>query len=62
MRLLGGSEDALEHTTTHVTFRALEDAGIPVLPIEADVVDARDWNADAARADVRSFLDTRVLQ
>ena len=42
--------------------RALEDAGIPVLPIEADVVDARDWNADAARADVRSFLDTRVLQ
>ena len=42
--------------------RALEDAGIPVLPIEADVVDARDWNADAARTDVRSFLDTRVLQ
>jgi benzoyl-CoA reductase subunit B len=42
--------------------RALEDAGIPVLPIEADVVDARAWDADAARADVRSFLDTRVLQ
>ena len=31
--------------------RALEDAGIPVLPIEADVVDAREWDADAARAD-----------
>jgi benzoyl-CoA reductase/2-hydroxyglutaryl-CoA dehydratase subunit BcrC/BadD/HgdB len=42
--------------------RALEDAGIPVLPIEADVVDARGWNADGARADVRSFLETRVLQ
>jgi hypothetical protein len=42
--------------------RALEDAGIPVLPIEADVVDARAWDADAARADVRSFLDARVLQ
>ena len=26
--------------------RALEDAGIPVLPIEADVVDARAWDAD----------------
>jgi benzoyl-CoA reductase/2-hydroxyglutaryl-CoA dehydratase subunit BcrC/BadD/HgdB len=42
--------------------RALEDAGIPVLPIEADVVDAREWDADAARARVRSFLDTRVIQ
>ena len=42
--------------------RALEDAGIPVLPIEADVVDARAWDADGARAGVRSFLETRVLQ
>lgn len=42
--------------------RALEDAGIPVLPIEADVVDAREWDADGARAAVRSFLETRVLQ
>jgi hypothetical protein len=33
-----------------------------VLPIEADVVDARAWNADAARAGVRSFLETRVVQ
>ena len=32
------------------------------LPIEADVVDARAWDPDAARAGVRSFLDTRVLQ
>jgi benzoyl-CoA reductase subunit B len=42
--------------------RALEDAGIPVLPIAADVVDAREWDADGARAAVRSFLETRVLQ
>jgi len=42
--------------------RALEDAGIPVLPIHADVVDAREWDADGARAGVRSFLETRVLQ
>ena len=40
--------------------RALEDAGIPVLPIEADVVDAREWNPDAVRESVRLFLDTRV--
>jgi benzoyl-CoA reductase/2-hydroxyglutaryl-CoA dehydratase subunit BcrC/BadD/HgdB len=41
--------------------RALEEAGVPVLPIEADVVDARAWNPEAARAAVRSFLDTRVF-
>jgi benzoyl-CoA reductase/2-hydroxyglutaryl-CoA dehydratase subunit BcrC/BadD/HgdB len=41
--------------------RALESAGIPVLPIEGDVVDARAWNPEAARAAVRSFLDRRVL-
>ncbi len=40
--------------------RALEEAGIPVLPIEADVVDARAWDPDAARATVRAFLETRV--
>jgi benzoyl-CoA reductase/2-hydroxyglutaryl-CoA dehydratase subunit BcrC/BadD/HgdB len=41
--------------------RALEEAGIPVLSIEADVVDARAWNPEAARATVRSFLDTQVM-
>jgi benzoyl-CoA reductase subunit B len=40
--------------------RALEAAGIPVLSIEADVVDARSWDPVAARAAVREFLDTRV--
>ncbi|HEX5049343.1 MAG TPA: 2-hydroxyacyl-CoA dehydratase family protein [Gammaproteobacteria bacterium] len=40
--------------------RALEDAGIPVLPIEADVVDARAWDPAATRAAVRDFLDERV--
>ena len=41
--------------------RALEEAGIPTLPIEADVIDARAWDPVAARAAVRSFLDTRVM-
>ena len=40
--------------------RALERVGVPVLPIEGDVVDARAWNPDAARAAVRAFLDERV--
>jgi benzoyl-CoA reductase/2-hydroxyglutaryl-CoA dehydratase subunit BcrC/BadD/HgdB len=40
--------------------RALEDAGIPVLPVEADVVDARAWDPVSARESVRTFLDTRV--
>jgi benzoyl-CoA reductase subunit B len=40
--------------------RALENAGIPVLPIEGDVVDSRKWDPASARATVRSFLETRV--
>jgi benzoyl-CoA reductase/2-hydroxyglutaryl-CoA dehydratase subunit BcrC/BadD/HgdB len=41
---------------------ALEEAGIPVLPVEADVVDARAWNPAAARANVREFRERPVLQ
>jgi benzoyl-CoA reductase/2-hydroxyglutaryl-CoA dehydratase subunit BcrC/BadD/HgdB len=40
--------------------RALEDAGVPVLPLEADVVDARAWDPAGARAAVRQFLEERV--
>lgn len=41
---------------------ALEQAGIPVLPVEADMVDSRGWDPAGARDAVRQFLDTRVLQ
>lgn len=41
---------------------ALEQAGIPVLPVEADMVDSRAWNPESARATVREFLDRRVMQ
>jgi benzoyl-CoA reductase/2-hydroxyglutaryl-CoA dehydratase subunit BcrC/BadD/HgdB len=41
--------------------RALENAGIPALPIEGDVVDSRGWDPVAARAALRSFLETRVI-
>ena len=41
--------------------RALENAGIPVLPIEADVVDSRAWDPKSTRESVRSFLEKRVI-
>ena len=36
--------------------RALESSGVPVLPIAADMVDARGWNGPAVRQTVASFL------
>ena len=41
--------------------RALEQAGVPVLPVIADMVDARDWDPDAMRGKVSGFLKRRVL-
>ena len=42
--------------------RALEEAGVPVLRVEADVVDSRAWRPAEARAAVATFLEERVLQ
>jgi hypothetical protein len=39
---------------------ALERAGIPVLPIEADVVDARRWDPVEMRRQVGQFIDKRL--
>ncbi len=41
--------------------RALEQAGVPVLPVSADMVDARDWDPQAMRRKVSEFLKHRVL-
>lgn len=41
--------------------RALEQAGVPVLPVIADMVDARDWDPEAMRRKVSEFLKDRVL-
>jgi benzoyl-CoA reductase/2-hydroxyglutaryl-CoA dehydratase subunit BcrC/BadD/HgdB len=41
--------------------RALEGTGIPVLPIVADMVDARGWDPNAMRQKVSEFLTLRVL-
>ena len=40
--------------------RALEETGIPVLSLEADVVDPRGWDPVAARATLAAFLESRV--
>jgi len=41
--------------------RALEESGIPVLRIVADMVDARGWDPKAMRQMVSEFLTHRVL-
>jgi hypothetical protein len=41
--------------------RALEEAGIPVLPVVADMVDARGWDPQAMRRKVSEFFTLRVL-
>ena len=41
--------------------RALESSGIPVLPIVADMVDARGWNGPEMRQKWVSFLERRIV-
>ncbi len=41
--------------------RDLERAGIPALPVYADMVDARSWNAAEMRRRVESFIEERIL-
>jgi benzoyl-CoA reductase subunit B len=41
--------------------RALEESGIPVLPVVADMVDTRGWDPNAMRRKVSKFLTLRVL-
>jgi benzoyl-CoA reductase subunit B len=40
--------------------RALERAGVPVLPVYADMVDPRAWNADEMIERVRRFIEERL--
>ena len=48
------------HSSTGALFtkRALEDAGVPVLEVWADMVDARQWDNDDMTQRVRDFLNT----
>lgn len=38
-----------------------EKAGIPVLPIYADVVDSREWNDELVQQQVAEFIENRIL-
>jgi len=44
-------------TGTRFVEIALEDAGIPVFSVHADMVDARLWDAEKMRRDASTFLD-----
>jgi hypothetical protein len=38
-----------------------EDAGIPLLTIYTDVVDAREWDDEKVESQVSSFIEERLL-
>lgn len=41
--------------------KALEDAGVPVLELAADTVDARTWDDSAMKAQLADFIESRIL-
>ena len=47
---------------TLLTGEALDSAGVPVLVMSADMVDAKNWDRDVAVARVETFLREEVLQ
>ena len=51
---------APESRSSYFTTRALERAGIPVLEIDANNADAREWDEQAFVASLAEFIETRV--
>ncbi len=49
----------LSQSGTKLSQAALEDAGVPVLALDADMVDAKTWNHDEMRTVVENFLRER---
>lgn len=47
---------------SHFITKRLEDAGIPVLQLRADPVDARKWNQENMTSAVEEFLQNRVIK
>jgi benzoyl-CoA reductase/2-hydroxyglutaryl-CoA dehydratase subunit BcrC/BadD/HgdB len=54
-------DNRLSQSGNRITAQSLEDAGVPVLVIDADMVDAKTWDHDAMVAMVRDFLAERGL-
>lgn len=55
IHLAGGAQRGAYFVT-----RALEEAGFPVFQIDADNVDARNWNEEALKDNLSAFLEHRV--
>jgi hypothetical protein len=53
-------DNRLSQSGTLLTRAALEAAGVPVLMLDADMVDAKHWDRDAAVGRVADFLQARV--
>ncbi len=51
---------AAESRSSYFVTQALEDAGFPVLEIDADNADARDWDEPAFIAALAQFIETRL--
>lgn len=54
-------DNRLSQSGTLLTAQALEDAGVPVLPLGADMVDAKTWDHATMVGMVESFLRERGL-
>ncbi len=55
------AENCIRDVGRRFTQIAFEDAGIPLLTIYADVVDAREWDDDKIKSQVSSFIEERLL-
>jgi len=55
-------DSRLSQSGTLLTRGALQEAGVPVLMIDADMVDAKRWDRDAAVDRVEQFLRAQVLR
>lgn len=55
-------DNRLSQSGTLLTGEALDSAGVPVLIMSADMVDAKNWDRDAAVARVETFLREEILQ
>jgi hypothetical protein len=51
-----------ESRSPYFVTRALENAGIPVLEIDANNADARDWDEAAFTASLEEFVQTRIVR
>ena len=54
-------DNRLSQSGTKLTAHSLEEAGVPVLMIDADMVDAKNWDHDRMVGLVAQFLSDRGL-